>query len=483
MGARALRKVTDGAPGRDASLRLGRGRPDPVDERVVRAIAGTMLAWPWFDRAALFMLRRWFFPVSRLWAAARQADGDAGRFFEAVPVSPRPNMHDRVARVLSVFEQARAAAFAIEKDWDLMFFGAEDANLAKREAIEAARLSHRHAYNATRRHFRFLVDDNTPRVSTAIATPDDVANVYGGALKGGIAKLTTVLCPTPSIEVSQRISGPAGEDYWLRFTSPSQRLNDKVYARVHEPVGVKDPPTVIFGHGICVEFDHWHGLVDECHALARMGFRVIRPEAPWHGRRNQPGRFGGETIIASFPMGLLDAVFGAVLEWAALAAWARETSRGPLAFAGSSLGALTAQFAADRARDWTESLRPDALLLLTHTRDLSDVVMNGALANLWMSPAEVEARGWTEELARTYLQLLEPAERLPLAAERIVSVLGRRDLVLPFKSGRELTEAWCVPERNLFVWDRGHFSVPMTLIRNQAPLHRFAEVMSAVERS
>ena len=36
----------------------------------MRGVAGTLLAWPWFDRAGLFALRHWFFPVSRLWAAA-----------------------------------------------------------------------------------------------------------------------------------------------------------------------------------------------------------------------------------------------------------------------------------------------------------------------------------------------------------------------------------------------------------------------------
>lgn len=455
----------------------GGNRADRLDERVVRGVAGTLLANPWFDGVALFALRHWFFPLSRLWAAAREADGDAQRFFDAVPMVPRLDLRPRVVKALASFEQARVAAYAMEGEWERAFFGGDATSARRREAIEGARLSLRHAYNATRRNFRFLAGPNVPRAKQAIATPDEVAAVYGDATGVGLDAFTAAPDPGPEIEVSRRIASPTGQDFWLRFKSPSARLGDMVYARVHEPVGISNPPTVIFGHGICVEFDHWRGLVDECHALARAGFRVIRPEAPWHGRRNVPGRFGGESIIASFPMGLLDALTGAAQEWSVLARWARATSTGPLAFAGSSLGALTAQFAADRASAWPETLRPDALLLLTHTGDLSDVVMHGALANLWMSAADVEAKGWTEDLARGYLGLLQPGVRLSVPANRIVSVLGRRDEVLPYDGGRHLVEQWCVPEQNVFVWERGHFSVPMTLIRRDAPLKRFREIM------
>lgn len=455
-------------------------RRDGPRERIVRAVAGTVLAHPWFDGAAFFALRHWFFPLSRLWAAAREADGDVGRFFEAVPMAPRLDLRDEVRGTLAAFERARAAAHAIEKDWDLHFFGSADVGYGKREAVEAARLSLRHAYNGTRRKFRFLVNRNVPRVKSAIAPPEDVAAIYGAAARNGVSCLTAFPDPMPVVEVSHRIATPTGEDYWLRFKSPSPRLGDVVYARVHEPRGLRNPPTIIFGHGICVEFDHWRGLVDECHTLVRAGFRVIRPEAPWHGRRNGPAGFGGESIIASFPMGVLDALTGALIEWATLARWSRETSAGPLAFAGSSLGALTAQFAADRAKEWPEELRPDALLLLTHTGDLSEVVLNGALANLWIRISDVEAKGWTEDLARSYLRLLQPSEQLSVPAERIVSVLGGRDTVLPFAGGRRLVETWGLPAQNVFVWDRGHFSVPMTLVRNQDPVRRFAAIFSTV---
>ena len=38
---------------------------------------GALLAKPWVDQAGLFGLRRWYMPLSRLWAAANQAGTDA----------------------------------------------------------------------------------------------------------------------------------------------------------------------------------------------------------------------------------------------------------------------------------------------------------------------------------------------------------------------------------------------------------------------
>ena len=35
-----------------------------------------------------------------------------------------------------------------------------------------------------------------------------------------------------------------------------------------------------------------------------------------------------------------------------------------------------------------------------------------------------------------------------------------------------------VPAANRFIWDRGHFSMPMTLIRNARPVEQFRDVMA-----
>ena len=454
--------------------------PPPRGERLMRGVAGATLAWPWFDKAGLFALKHWFFPASRLWAAARAANGDPERFFAEVPLPPRRADIEKLRAALRRFEEARAAANAIEAEWQRVFFGPSEEPETYRAGVEAARRELRHAYNATRRHFRFMVGRDVPRVKLAIATPAETDAAYA-AVRADPAAYAGPPSVQPRIELSRRFASATGTDFWLRFQSPYARLGDTTWARVHKPPGIANAPTVIYGHGICVEFDHWRGLIDECHALVRRGFRVIRPEAPWHGRRVAPGTFGGEHIIGTFPTGILDTLTGAVQEWSVLARWARETSSGPLVFAGSSLGALTSQLAADRARSWPKEIQPQALLLITHTGDLTDVVTGGALADLWANPAEMQRTGWTPDRARAALSMLDPGPTLAVPPHRIVSVLGRRDVILPFEGGRVLAERWCVPPANSFIWDRGHFSVPMTLVRDSAPLRRLVEIVADIK--
>jgi hypothetical protein len=130
------------------------------------------------------------------------------------------------------------------------------------------------------------------------------------------------------------------------------------------------------------------------------------------------------------------------------------------------------QLASDCANDWPERLRPDALFLITHCGHMIDAMLRGQLARIWGDPNAVRAKGWSHTLIENYMDLLDPKRPPAVAPNRIVSVLGSRDNVTPFDSGRPLVSRWGLPEENLFVWRRGHFTVPMTMIRNHAPLRR-----------
>lgn len=444
--------------------------------------AGWLLGWSWFDTVARWALKRWFFPLSRLWAAAGVADGSIDRFYEAIPFDPLRGPRRGVAEALARFEQARAYAGALDAAWEKAFFGGRGIgggkpSPAELRALEDARLACRHRYNATRADFRFLLRLGAPGVRYDIPTPDEAHAIYGDALADPAA-LFAPPDPMPHIEVSLPVETRHGRDYWLRFPSPSARLGDIVHARVHEPAGAVNPPTVIFGHGTGMEFDHWRGLIDETAALLARGIRVIRPEAPWHGRRTPRGYFGGERMISAFPLGLLDTIAGAAREWAALADWARRTSSGPLAFGGASLGALTAQLAADRARrQWPERLRPDALFLMAHSWRLTDAIREGELMEILGGRGAVEARGWREETLARYLDLLAPGPEPALPPERIVSVLGRYDRITPFSSGADLINSWGVPLDNRFIWKRGHFSIPAASLRLTEPADRLRQVL------
>lgn len=445
-----------------------------------RRMMGLAFAWSWFDPLMTFALRRIFFPISRLKAAAEVAGGRPLAFCNAVPMRPRYTDTPHQLRTLARLEQVRARACAVDAAWERAFFGADEVTLAERTAIEAERLDAHHALNGARRLFARYLTRPIPRARMAAASPAAVEAVYGSA-RHDFAPFIAPPAVMPEISVSRVIPGTIGRDHWVRFISPNPRLGDMVTARVHEPIGVENPPTIILGHGICVEFDHWRGLVDETDDLVAHGIRVIRPESPWHGRRAKPGLFGGEPIIAEFPLAALDAFTGALQEWAVLADWARRTSSGPILMGGTSLGAQIAQLCAGHARSWPEAMRPKALLLITHCGSMADVVLRGAVAEIFGTLADVTDKGWTPEVIAPYLAPLDPMPEPPLGANRIVSVLGRYDRVTPFASGEALVQRWQLPPENLFILDRGHFSVPMTLIRNSAPLKRFTEIVKTLQ--
>ena len=453
-------------------------RREDATARWVRSAMGLLLGNPCFDRISLWALTTQFFPLSRLWAAATVSGGVPERFLAEVPLNPDGIDLDRLQSVLFSTEAARAAAAAVDKAWEDSFFGASHRTSEELVAIETARRDHHHALNFMRRKFRFLLKYPVPVVRSNPPSPEKVAAEFDKIL-GKRDALFTVPDPMPEIKVSRRVPGAVGTNYWLRFKSPSDQLADTVYARVYEPEGVDNPPTIIFAHGICVEYDLWHGLVDEVDELCRMGIRVIRPEAPWHGRRRPKGRYSGETIVETAPFGPLYAFSGALKEWSVLIDWARKSSTGHVAVGGSSLGAQMSLLCADVSRNWPKRLQPEAMLLITHSGNQQDALLKGALARVWKAREAMIKIGWTSETAGKYLPILDPNWETPpvMLPENIVSVLGKRDYVTPYDSGLGLLDAWKVPDQNRFLWNRGHFSVPMTMIRDSRPLHRFREIM------
>jgi pimeloyl-ACP methyl ester carboxylesterase len=441
-----------------------------------RKLKGYAFGWAWFDPVSSWALRRLFVPSSLLWAAAEQAGTSIERFFDAAQL-PRKNVNEKkLAEALVQTAAARAIAERKEAEWQKAFFGNSTEGPEARREIEAARYAASHTYNLTRRHFGFMLRNDPPRIKSATQSPEEISTIYGANFER--LSLDGIASGNTTVEVSKQIERSVGVDYWLRFQSPSALLGDTVYARVLEPHGVKNPPTIIFGHGICIEFDHWRGLIDEARTLRAEGFRVIRPVAPWHGRRRPMGSFGGQPMMARIPGGLFDAFTGAAQEWAVIANWARQRSDAPLAYGGTSLGALIAQFAAEKIGERNARLRPDGLFLITHSGRMTDATFQGDMANLLGVDLNAEQHGWSRERIEAGLGLLDPALLPAVKPEQIVTVLGKRDRITPYASGLSLIDSWGVPDENRFVWDRGHFSMPLTMIRNPAPVARFREVMA-----
>ena len=449
----------------------------------LRTPVGDLLARPWFDRLALNSIAYWFIPLSRLWAAARAAEGSVKRYFDEVGLEPTQNLQNRVERTLQHFEVVRRQVVEIEHQWEDVIFGSGASSREAAFNVERARLFNRSDYNNLRRIFIPLrLAAKVEPIKWQIPSPCEVGKAYD-TLVDDPAKAFALPDPMPDVTVSHSVHKEDGtHSYWLRFASPSARMGDQVIARVYEPVDGDNAPTLIFGHGICVEFDHWRGLVDEVEAMVKMGIRVVRPEAPWHGRRVPDGMYGGEKFIATAPAGALDLFTSAAREWSVLIDWFRDRTKAPIAIGGSSLGAMTAQVIADKAHYWPERLQPDAMFLVTHCGHIEDAVVHGQLAKIWGIAQATMQHGWRSDLIRHYLPLIEADGQPVIDPANIVTVLGDHDNVTPFDGATTLNDEWGLPPENRFVYRRGHFSIPLGMMRDHASLHRFQDILTRLAK-
>ncbi len=449
--------------------------------KLIASPAGRLIARPWLDASILHLLKHWFFPLSRLWAAARAAEGDVDRFIQAVPLKePSKSQRKTISTALRQFERARLKAFSIEQLWHDYFFGEEPVAEERLPIIEEMRLDFRTDYNMARKKFTRLRRLVKTSVCMNPPTPEDVAGMFG---ENGEKLKAYFDLPEkfPEVEISRSIPTSLGKDYWLRFPSPSQQMNDLVYARVHEPEGIDNPPTLIFGHGMSVEFDHYHQLLDEVTQLTKLGIRVIRPEAPWHGRRVLPGHYGGEQFLSNLPISIFDFVAAQHKEWPTIINWCRNNSSGPVAIGGSSLGAQSAKAIAMSATNWPEHLQPDALLAITHSQHMSEAALDGVLSDIWNLGDAMRAAGWHQDTEKTWLQRIDPQQPACIKGDNIVTVYGTEDTVTPIKTALSQMDAWNVPQENRFCYKRGHFSIPLGMINDDAPLLRFAAVLRNIK--
>jgi pimeloyl-ACP methyl ester carboxylesterase len=441
------------------------------DDLLTRPGAGVLLR-PWFDRVTLSWMVRFYFPLSRAWAAGLEAAGDVDAFAAEVPLSDPPAGVVRPA--LALLERRSRELAAADAAWGAAAFSGRPDGARRLAAAERVRQAAAQAWMLARAAFLLLMPlRRLPAARWAVAPPGEVEARHGGRLADPAGAFPAAALPP--IAQSQSFRGRFGEVSWLRY--PSVVAGDTAWARVYSPFGVREPPTLIFLHGVSMETEYFLETSDPINALAEEGVRVVRPEAPWHGRRRLQGCFGGEPVFARGPLGLI-ALFEAWLaELSVLVAWARATSRGPVAIGGLSLGALASQLAASVAHAWPADRRPDALFLAATSGDLMAIAMTGSLPAGLGVPDRVRDAGWTREGIARWLPLVAPDSNPVVDPAHIVMLLGTRDDVTPFAGGRALAERWRVPLRNRFVNGRGHFTVLMGLNRDRAPLARLRSVL------
>ena len=113
--------------------------------RLFRSPAGGLLTQPWVDGVVLMLLRRYFFPLSRLWALAREAEGNDERFIAGT--SSRNWSPRRVRRLrasLAHFERCRLKAYMTEQLWHDYLFGQRGVALERLLIAEEMRPRHAH---------------------------------------------------------------------------------------------------------------------------------------------------------------------------------------------------------------------------------------------------------------------------------------------------------------------------------------------------
>ncbi|WP_342643265.1 alpha/beta fold hydrolase [Rhodoligotrophos ferricapiens] len=424
-------------------------------------------------------LKRSYLPRFRQWAAANAAGTDVNKFLEEVGAGPLLLGKSEIRRLLAEMADARRRRALAEARWEDCSFGRGAAAPGLMATIETERLDAAHAHNLLFRRFgRLRYRHRVPAAKREIPTPAEARTAFDAL--GGFDEEALYRMPAETpVLTSAPLEGAIGRQYWISFRSPCSATGDYVTAWVYEPRGIINPPTLIFGHGMGMDFDHWKGLKSGAIPHVQAGIRVIWPEAPWHGRRIPPGLYSGEAFAARMPLTAFTGLISAVLEWAILLRWAKATSTGPVAVGGISLGALTAQMVATKSQYWPRAFWPDALFLITHCASLWHVFL-GELIDIWGGRELVREAGWDFEAMSPFLAVTDPWEEPTVPPDLIVALNGRDDEITPYLSAAHLLDRWQVPPENRFTWRRGHFSVPLGLIREQAPIERFNGVLNGL---
>ncbi|ELZ85079.1 hypothetical protein C453_10875 [Haloferax elongans ATCC BAA-1513] len=442
--------------------------------RLLTSPAGRLFTSRPFEALKTRTLPREFSVVRARAAADVALSAGPDAFLREIDAPPAPHLHDRIERALAEYARIRDAYDETMERWNSVFWGDYESLPDERVAIERERreISQQRAKPSdvfgflSKDHFVPPVKFETPDPEAAkvrwhheLAEPE---RLYGFAE----ARVTEEF---PRVERSATVRGPDTVEYLLRFTSPSPHLGDKATARVYEPDDADgDLPTLIFHSGWGMFDDqlvYWPEEEYLGRTLAPEGFRVILPDAPWHGWRELSGYYSGEPYIARAPVGLFTLYSAAALETGVLVDWARTEGAPAVGVGGVSLGGITALHVGGRCDDWPESMRPDLLFPVGMPGAVDQTLLSGELTKLLGIDTVLDAAGWTGETLHEFAPLLNPPKEPAIAPERIFSYIGTRDEMAPSRTARILLDEWGVPTQNRRQWNCGHFGVLSKLIR------------------
>jgi len=432
---------------------------------------GGIVLRPWFDRMALIMMVKGYFPTSRLWAAAEVAGDNPDRFFADAPMPRLPAREkDRLIGVLRMASAARERAVQAEGAWRKVMFE----NKAGGDPVESEtwRRQASFANMATRTKFQPWRTKAPPIKFDTV--PPHLAERRFGEFR---EQPGTYFRPVETeVEVSRSLVRNGVVERWLRFDCPHSDVGGTVWAHVFEPEDGYDH-TVVMCHGVGMEAELWGEGYHMAPPLVARGLRVIEPEAPWHSRRRPAGVHGGEPFMARGIVGAMELFGSHVREIGALVGWARETSEGKVAVGGISLGALNSQLAVNHCASWPDAMRPDAAMFVTTTDRLDEVALDSAFAKGFSAMAALEQAGWDRAKVQSWMPLVAPLGEPGVDPDRIVMALGTADTITPYRGGSAFARRWRIPPENLLESWQGHFSKAFGLARDPAPIERLCAIL------
>src|SRR5471032_3229927 len=178
------------------------------------SFVGDLVLRPWFDAVSLIGIVRWFFPLSRAWAAAGVAERSVEKFCAEAPLTPDAARQAR--RALTALLARRHAYDSASRAWEDTVFAAAAPDAGALVAAEHERLTAAQAWMSGRSLFAPLqLRHGFPAVKWRLPSEREVDERHGARLADTAREFSAP--PLVVVRQSHAIPGAAGETSWLRF--------------------------------------------------------------------------------------------------------------------------------------------------------------------------------------------------------------------------------------------------------------------------
>jgi pimeloyl-ACP methyl ester carboxylesterase len=446
----------------------------PLVHRLIESPVGALFENRAFERLRVRSLPDQF-QIRRVRAAADVSLGSGpDAFLRSVGAPPAPHLHDRIERALARYARRRESYDDAVARWNDAFWGEESTSRERRTELERERRAASDDRIGVGSLFRFLPRRHVvPPLKFDLPDPDDASVRWTHEL---VEPETLYAVPeaSPSVRRSRDVRGPGTVEYFLTFESPSPYVGDRVSARVYEPYDAADTgaplPTLVFHSGFGSQgdlIDYWPEEEFVARRLAPRGYRVVLPDAPWHGRREQAGWFSGEPYLARAPVSMFQLYAAAAIETGVLVRWAREQGASAVGVGGLSLGGTVALHVAGWCGSWPAAMRPDLAVPVGAPGDIDETLLRSRLVSLLRLDEALDSAGWTTDRIREFAPVLNPPVDPGLDPSRVYPFVGIEDELAPYETARELFDVWEIPDENVTEWTAGHMGVLLRAIRTE----------------